>query len=208
MNDVVIAAAARTPIGAFNGGLSTVSAHYLVGHSGRIVTLVDERKRAWHAGAGLWGGSRDVNSRSIGIEIANPGDEPFPARQMQAVEALLASVMKRWRIRPEAIIAHSDSAIGRKLDPGPRFDWRRLALQGLSVWPNCGKLENGDRTRFIAAAVEFGYQHPDAYSGCDYFADLLNAVRLRFRPWACGPLDNLDMAIMMDLAGRFPYAPQ
>ena len=181
-----------------------VSAHYLVGRTGRVYGLVEERKRAWHAGRGMWGGLEDVNSRSIGIEIANPGNEPFPAAQVQSVEALLRSVVESWRIAPERVIAHSDCAVGRKLDPGPKFDWRRLAIQGLAVWPEVGLGEGPCREVFVSDAIRFGYQPEDFFRGSDYFRALLGAVRLRFRPWADGPLDDRDMAIVSDLAKRFP----
>ena len=97
-----------------------------------------EARRAWHAGAGAWRGRDDVNSRSIGIELANPGDRPFPDPQMVALERLLRGIMARWDIPAPGVIAHSDMAPSRKGDPGRRFDWRRLALQGLSVWPEPG----------------------------------------------------------------------
>jgi N-acetylmuramoyl-L-alanine amidase len=116
-----------------------VSAHYLIAEDGRLWRLVPEALRAWHAGAGQWGEVADVNSRSIGIELANAGPlagfPPFPEPQMAALEALLAGVLGRWSIPPARVIAHSDMAPGRKADPGPKFDWRRLAAGGLAVWP-------------------------------------------------------------------------
>lgn len=112
-----------------------VSAHWLIDLDGRAEQLVDEGQRAWHAGAGMWRGLDDINSHSIGIELQNTGDAPFPEPQMAALEALLRDIMARWSIRPEGVIAHSDMAPGRKTDPGPRFDWRRLARQGLAWWP-------------------------------------------------------------------------
>lgn len=171
-----------------------VSAHYLIGEAGRVEALVAEPARAWHAGAGGWGGVSDVNSRSIGIELANPGDQPFAAPQMAALEALLAGVMARWRVPPERVIGHSDLAPGRKRDPGPRFDWRRLALLGLSVWPGPG----GDAAApFVASVRAFGY--PAAAPEV-----LLAAFRQRFRPGASGPEDATDRALAADLARRFP----
>ena len=170
-----------------------VSAHYLIAEDGGVTALVPEELRAWHAGAGAWGGCRDVNSRSIGVELANTGDAPFPERQMAALERLLADLLHRWQIPPERVIAHSDMAPARKADPGPRFDWQRLALQGLAVWPD-GSAEPAD---FTAAAREFGY--PDLPE-----AQLLSAFRLRFRPWAQGPLDDTDRRLIADLALRFP----
>lgn len=169
-----------------------VSAHYLISEAGAVMALVPEELRAWHAGAGGWGGCRDVNSRSIGIELANPGDAPFAEPQMRALEGLLADVLARWQIAPERVIAHSDMAPGRKGDPGPRFDWRRLALQGLSVWPEPG--EPGD---FAADLARAGY--PAAPADV-----LLAAFRLRFRPWARGALDDTDRALAAGLAARFP----
>ena len=177
--------------------VAEVSAHYLIDSDGTQFQLVDEAMRAWHAGAGAWGDVRDVNSRSIGIELANDGRTPFSEPQMAALERLLAGIMARWSIGPERVIGHSDMAPERKFDPGARFDWRRLARAGLSVWP--GKAGVGD---FIADAVAFGYQRPDMEGGAE--DALLNAVRLRFRPWANGPLDDEDRAIVHDLARRFP----
>lgn len=115
-----------------------VSAHYVLGEDGRVWQLVEESRRAWHAGRAAWGDVSDVNSHSIGIELANPGDSPqrhpFPEPQMAALEMLLAGVLVRWAIPPERVVGHACVAPERKADPGPRFDWRRLALQGLSVW--------------------------------------------------------------------------
>ncbi len=182
---------------------SEVSAHYLVSEDGTIHHLVAEEMRAWHAGAGSWGGAGDVNSRSIGIEIANPGPlcglPPFPARQMAALERLLDDILARHDLPPEAVIAHSDMAPGRKSDPGPAFDWRRLARAGLSVWPGAASADQPpDMAGFRAAAARFGYP-PDAEDDA-----LLAAFRLRFRPAASGPLDGHDMAFMADLARRWP----
>ena len=171
-----------------------VSAHYLISESGDVLAMVAEDKRAWHAGAGSWGGLDDINSRSIGIELANRGAEPFAAAQMAALEGVLADVMARWEIAAQGVIAHSDMAPGRKGDPGARFDWRRLALAGLSVWPN--ESSGGRTADFIAHAHGFGYP--------DVSADLvLAAFRLRFRPWATGPLDAVDAGMIADLADRF-----
>ena len=171
-----------------------VSAHWLVDEAGHAEALVDEDARAWHAGAGAWGAIKDVNSASIGIELANPGDAPFPARQMAGLERLLAGVMDRWRIPPQGVIGHSDMAPGRKGDPGPRFDWRGLARAGLSVWPEARPADPGG---FRAAARAFGY--PDVPDDL-----LLAAFRLRFRPGAQGPTDPADAGAATNLALRFP----
>ncbi len=164
-----------------------VSAHWLILEDGLTESLVPEDRRAWHAGAGSWQGRDDVNSRSIGIELANPGDRPFPEPQMAALESLLQGIMARWAIPPAGVIGHSDLAPGRKIDPGPRFDWRRLARQGLAVWPDA---PGGDRP-LSESLRRIGYpDHPAA----------LAAFRLRFRPWAQGPEDGADRRIAAALA--------
>lgn len=179
-----------------------VSAHWLIAETGETEQLVDEHLRAWHAGAGQWGSVTDVNSHSIGIELANTGAQPFPEPQMAALERLLHGIMDRWRIPPQGVIAHSDMAPARKSDPGPRFDWRRLARQGLSVWPATPSPQ--DPETFARNARAFGYPPEDETL-------LLRAFRLRFRPHATGPLDATDAALAADLATRFPVdrdAPQ
>ncbi|NOX74156.1 MAG: N-acetylmuramoyl-L-alanine amidase [Alphaproteobacteria bacterium] len=174
-----------------------VSAHYVIGENGEVYQLVDEDMRAWHAGAGCWGGTVDVNSHSIGIELANGGPllafPPFPEPQMAALEGLLAGILNRHDIKPQAVIAHSDMAPTRKFDPGAKFDWRRLALGGLSVWPKVGA--KGD---FLKDARRFGYP-----VGNSDLEPVLAAFRLRFRPYATGPLDAIDRAMIHDLANRF-----
>lgn len=109
-----------------------VSAHYVIGECGTLWKLVAEDKRAWHAGVGEWRGKDDINSRSVGIEMVNDGESPFTEPLMQALEVLLPQIMKRWDISAEGVIGHSDMAPGRKIDPGPHFDWARLERQGLA----------------------------------------------------------------------------
>ena len=115
-----------------------VSAHYLIEQDGRIFQLVAEERRAWHAGVSFWRGERDVNSRSIGIELVNPGHEwgyvAFPAAQIDALIGLLGEIRGRWTIEDGDIIAHSDVAPDRKIDPGELFPWRRLADAGHGLW--------------------------------------------------------------------------
>jgi N-acetylmuramoyl-L-alanine amidase len=174
--------------------VAQVSAHYLISETGEVLALVPEEMRAWHAGQGSWGAAEDVNSRSIGIELANTGDAPFPDPQMRALIEVLAQVRMRWAIPKERVIAHSDMAPERKRDPGPRFDWCRLARAGHSVWPGPGGREGTD---LAASLRRFGY--PPTAS-----AALLAAFRLRFRPWAEGPQDATDRALAADLAARYP----
>ncbi|MGI9395540.1 MAG: N-acetylmuramoyl-L-alanine amidase, partial [Boseongicola sp.] len=112
-----------------------VSAHYLVAKDGTITRLIDETKRAWHAGDGRWAGRPDVNSRSIGIELDNDGESFFDDAQMDGLESLLADILERHKLPAKSVIAHSDFAPDRKCDPGRLFDWQRLVAKGLSVWP-------------------------------------------------------------------------
>ncbi len=126
---------------------SRVSCHYFVYTDGRVVQSVPEARRAWHAGVSRWRGMEDLNSRSIGIEIANPGHEfgyvPFPQKQIRAVIALARDIVERNRIAARDVVAHSDIAPLRKQDPGEFFPWRRLARAGVGMWVPPSRAENG-----------------------------------------------------------------
>jgi N-acetylmuramoyl-L-alanine amidase len=124
-----------------------VSSHYLIGDDkgATIYKLMDENLRAWHAGESEWQGRTWLNSSSIGIEIVNPGFKdtptgrlwyPYSEAQVQSLIFLLKDISKRYNIDPGAIIGHSDIAPLRKLDPGPLFPWKRLAAEGLGIWPD------------------------------------------------------------------------
>ncbi|THD42696.1 MAG: N-acetylmuramoyl-L-alanine amidase [Bradyrhizobium sp.] len=130
---------------------SQVSAHYLIRENGEIVQMVAEDKRAWHAGVGVWGGLSDLNSASIGVEIANPGHDggspPFPAPQIAATIALARDISARRAIRPERILAHSDIAPARKRDPGEAFPWGMLAQAGVGHWVTPAPIEGGSLYR-------------------------------------------------------------
>ncbi|WP_306152976.1 N-acetylmuramoyl-L-alanine amidase [Roseovarius sp. MMSF_3281] len=173
-----------------------VSAHYLICEAGQVVSMVPEDQRAWHAGAGAWGAVCDVNSRSIGIELANTGAHPFPNPQMTALCDLMGGIMQRWSISKDRVIGHSDMAPQRKFDPGRKFDWRRLAREGLSIWPGAGHAP-GD---FLRDAQVFGYVLSDDVGE----TEILDVFRQRFRPWASGPLSDTDRALMANLAARYP----
>ena len=158
-----------------------VSAHYLVDEDGRILRLVDERHRAWHAGRSHWRGVTDVNSASIGIEIVNPGHEfgyrPFPETQMGALIPLVADIKERHGITRGNVVGHSDVAPARKQDPGELFDWHALARLRLALprptrnlvdpgWPDGG---------FMLALERFGYDVTDEEAA-------VVAFQRRFRP--------------------------
>ncbi len=118
---------------------SLVSAHYFIFEDGRVVQMVDETRRAWHAGVSFWAGETDINTRSIGIEIANAGPDSaapeFPEAQIDAAIELCRAILARHPIPAHRVLAHSDVAPERKQDPGPFFPWRRLAAEGVGLWP-------------------------------------------------------------------------
>lgn len=117
-----------------------VSAHWCIGEDGTIYQLVPEKMRAWHAGVSWWRGQKNLNDNSIGIEIVNPGHEfgyrPFRLPQMNSLINLCKEICRRNPINPRNVVAHSDIAPGRKMDPGELFDWERLAKEGIGLWPN------------------------------------------------------------------------
>jgi len=114
--------------------LRRVSAHYLIARDGTIYYLVDEMARAWHAGESYWGGSRDLNSASVGIELDNNGDEPFTEPQIESLLMLLADLQERYKIPTANFLGHGDVAPTRKTDPSRRFPWKRLAEHGFGLW--------------------------------------------------------------------------
>ena len=170
-----------------------VSAHWLISERGEAEALVEEAQRAWHAGLSSWQGRDDINSHSIGIELANNARAPFPEPQMQALEDLLRGIMSRWNIAPEGVLAHSDIAPGRKIDPGLRFDWERLARQGLArPRPEVVSAPVGEDFRALATRI--------GYSPAASDADLLQAFRLRWRQSAGGAPDPADLSLAAALA--------
>lgn len=172
-----------------------VSAHYLIDRDGTLWHLVREEDRAWHAGAGAWQRRGDINSHSLGIELVNDGFEPFAWPQMRVLEQVLAALMVRWAIAPVDVIAHADMAPERKEDPGPRFDWRGLARQGLAFWPD----GEGAPRPLAESLHEIGYPLVEAEKR-------LQAFRFRFRPWGAGPESAADRARADAVASGFVTA--
>ena len=131
---------AAAALGRLSSPAAAVSSHYVVDEDGTVYRLVEEAQRAWHAGVAFWAGTRDVNSRSIGIEIVNPGHEfgfpPFSAAQMAALADLADGILARHPIPRHRVLGHSDVAPARKRDPGERFDWAWLARRGIGLWPD------------------------------------------------------------------------
>ncbi len=175
---------------------SEVSAHYLVHENGRIVQMVREADRAWHAGRSYWKGERDMNSVSVGIEIVNCGHElgygDFPKAQINAVIRLCLGIIKRHKIAPERVLAHSDIAPGRKVDPGEKFPWGLLYAKGVGHYvppsPIAGGrfLSPGDQGQPVEALQAmlalYGYKSP--VTGVYDPATLrdVKAFQLHFRP--------------------------
>jgi len=147
-----------------------VSAHYLITRDGRIVQLVDERERAWHAGVSRWGGVDDVNSASIGIELDNNGSEAFPEPQIVSLAELLRDIVDRHHLLPRAFVGHSDVAPRRKQDPGVLFPWRWLAQHGYGLWcdPPYPPVPAGFDPVTALQAIGYDTRSPDA--AADAFA--------------------------------------
>jgi N-acetylmuramoyl-L-alanine amidase len=175
---------------------SQVSAHYFVFEDGRAVRLVDESQRAWHAGVSFWAGETDINSRSIGIEIVNPGHEfgyrDFPDAQIDAVIALCRDIIARHRIPRERVLAHSDVAPGRKQDPGELFPWERLAAEGIGAWVRPAPItpghvlqlgDEGPEVRALRAQFgRLGYRAEDSDAFDAALETIVAAFQRHFRP--------------------------
>lgn len=186
---------AEKAIGWLANPRSKVSCHYVIDEDGRITQMVAEAKRAWHAGASYWAGESDINSTSIGIEIQNPGHEhgypEFPEEQMQAIAALCRDIAARRGVPPERILAHSDVAPGRKIDPGEKFNWAWLAEQGVGHWVRPAPLSADACTLDQNAAAvaeattllsDYGYGVENGARDDRFFAVLVRSFQLHFRP--------------------------
>ena len=178
-----------------------VSSHYVVEEDGRIFRLVDEERRAWHAGVSFWRGRRNLNGDSIGIEIVNPGHEfgyrPFPDLQIAAVTALVGDIRSRWDIEDRDIVGHSDVAPDRKDDPGELFPWKTLAQAGHGLWvepPRApgqpfGEGETGAAVFALQAGfTRLGYDLPPTGT---FDADTTAVVRAFQRHWRQARVDGI-----------------
>jgi len=145
---------------------SEVSAHYMIDEDGSLFRLVDEVKRAWHAGRAYWKDERDINSLSIGIELVNPGHafgyRPFPKIQIATLKTLLHDIFRRWDIRTANLLGHSDVAPARKQDPGEYFPWEELATERLGLWPEPLPQDRRESTQGEAYELlrRIGYECP------------------------------------------------
>ncbi|MCK5297142.1 MAG: N-acetylmuramoyl-L-alanine amidase [Alphaproteobacteria bacterium] len=138
-----------------------VSAHYMIDMDGEIFKLVDESKRAWHAGIAFWRGNTDINDRSIGIELVNKGHEfgyhQFPKAQMDSLISLAKEILAKHSIPARNVVGHSDIAPTRKIDPAELFDWRRLAYEGIGVWADDALEANKSYESFKDMLAIIGY---------------------------------------------------
>ncbi|MBP2558611.1 N-acetyl-anhydromuramyl-L-alanine amidase AmpD [Neorhizobium galegae] len=175
---------------------SQVSSHYFVHEDGGVVQLVPEDRRAWHAGKSSWAGETDINSCSIGIEIANPGHPgglpDYPSAQIQAVVELCRDCGQRWQIRPERVLGHSDVAPIRKVDPGENFPWQKLHLDGIGHWIDPAQISGGRFFQFgesgqpIEALQSmlslYGYGIEITGTFCERTKGVVEAFQRHFRP--------------------------
>ena len=185
---------------------SRVSAHYTIDEDGTVYRLVDEGTRAWHAGEAFWAGATDVNSRSIGIELVNPGHEfgyrPFPAPQMAALEELAGAIVARHPIPPDRVLGHSDVAPHRKCDPGELFDWQRLAVAGIGLWPRGDGAAPGGEVEMAAVELLAGYGYRVA-PGEQALRQAVIAFQRHFRPRRVdGTVDGETLARLAELCAQ------
>lgn len=174
-----------------------VSCHYLIDQKGVCYQLVDDSKRAWHAGKSFWRGLRDINSRSLGIELVNSGDEAYPKAQMESLMLLLRDLLAIHKISPQNVLGHSDIAPSRKTDPGKWFDWRLLSENGLAILPKVSVPIDTDKQSFLLDAQRAGFE-PEAT-----FEQILQAFRSRCRTNFEGLFDGYDCALMKNFADIF-----
>ena len=182
-----------------------VSAHYLIEQTGAVHRLVEERRLAWHAGVASWHRASNINDRSIGIELVNPGHEfgyrPFPEPQMAALETLLAGILTRRKIGPHRVVGHSDVAPMRKQDPGELFNWQRLSKAGLAFWPAALSTQQpADPPAARSLLRRWGYGIGQDQVGLH--AGVI-AFQRRFRPARCdGVPDRETMGLLVAVADQ------
>ena len=188
---------------------AAVSAHYLIEEDGTVFSLVDEEKRAWHAGVSKWEQDTDINDLSVGIEIVNtghpyPGYEsvyrPFPEEQMKALIPLAKEIIMRHGIKAHHVLGHSDVAWRRKIDPGELFDWKRLISEGIGLWPRQNMIHTQAKlsiSEFLDELSKFGYD----IENCDKETNtIISAFQRHYRPQKIdGELDSECCSILADL---------
>lgn len=168
-----------------------VSAHYCIDEDGAVYRLVPEAQRAWHAGVASWAGDSNINARSIGIELVNPGHEfgyrPFPEAQMTSLIELSQEILRRQTIPPHRVLGHSDVAPLRKEDPGELFDWQGLAAAGIGIWPEVEDLPTKadqpcDIAELQTMLQQYGYQTPQDGVLTEDARSVIRAFQRHFLP--------------------------
>ncbi len=202
---------------------SKVSCHYVADEAGTVTQMVPEAYRAWHAGQSHWKGATDINSYSVGIEIHNPGHDggypDFPDAQMRAVEALCLDIVRRHGIAPQNVLAHSDVAPRRKIDPGEKFGWASLASAGIGHWtapvPVSGGavLERGSRGGGVLRLQEmlraYGYGIGATGEYCEDTEFVVAAFQRHFRPALVdGRADRSTVETLEALLADLPCLPK
>jgi N-acetylmuramoyl-L-alanine amidase len=211
---------------------SEVSAHYMIFEDGGLVQCVPESRRAWHAGSSFWAGATDINSRSIGIEIANPGHEhgyvAFPEKQIESVIALCRDIMSRTGISAPHVLAHSDVAPTRKMDPGENFPWQTLHDHGIGDWAQPSPVRppktlttamKGDRVAGLQRDLaRYGYEIDVTGDYDEQTSAVVRAFQRHFRPALIdGNADGGTQAMLtallgghgkVDRFGGFPAPPR
>ncbi len=194
-----------------------VSSHYVVGEDGEIWQLVARKYGAWHAGSSKWRGSENINNRSIGVEFCSPslGQEPFSEKQRKAGISLLKKLVKKYKIRPENIVGHSDIAPMRKVDPGKCFFWKELSDEGIGLWYDVNDAGKMDEDNIAKLLEEIGYDvsNIDAaiYAFCRRFypekvkqeADIMEMERYPFANTKYILQDKNFLSILKAVAYRY-----
>ena len=192
-----------------------ISAHYLIDERGTVYRLVPDQRRAWHAGVSAWAGDTDINDRSLGIELANPGHEfgyvPFPETQMASLETLAQDICQRHGIPARRVLGHADVAPSRKQDPGEFFDWYRLAARRIGLWPKIqitvppsptlGPGDSGQRVlKAQATLAAYGYDIKITGEYDQQTVDVVVAFQRHFRPQVVdGAFDQTTEAALRNL---------
>jgi N-acetylmuramoyl-L-alanine amidase len=168
-----------------------LSCHYIIDTNGAITKLVEEQHRAWHGGEGSWREIKeDINSHSIGIELSSLtlGQTPYTKKQIDSLILLSKELINRWNIKPQNIIAHSDSAPTRKPDPGRSFPWKRLSEHGIGLWYNISnaKLAPTNNLKELLAGIGYNVDTLETFKASQY------AFARHFMPRAVQKIDNIN----------------
>jgi N-acetylmuramoyl-L-alanine amidase len=211
----------ESALSTLTAGKAQVSSHYLVREDPPVVyRLVDESRRAWHAGVSSWRRTTALNAASVGIEIVNMGDRSppgtpvgelqfaeYPAAQIDAVIALVKDIVKRHNVKPENVVGHSDIAPQRKVDPGPKFPWKRLADEGLIVWPDAARVAERravyerdlpDVAWFQDHLFRHGFEVPRDGALDEQTVRVIAVFQMKYRPARYDGVPDAETAAILD----------